>query len=313
MHYIYLTINLINNKKYIGQRKLPCNISHYKKDKYLGSGTILFNAIKKYGRENFKKEILDICDTQKEADRLEIEAFEKYKVLDKKNEFYNRALPGQFRRHPNHSENMSKIMKNFYSDTGNKMRFYKKIARKNGYKNAKDMADSIKSKEEKKKTNIDRIKKIGYKRFGMEIYAEQMIKKGEWSQQQADNYLNRRIINKPKESLSTRATKQWANNTIREKMVTNMKGADKKKSHYMRFKNKINKSYVEKCICEAGLTISQCHPRLAKIFYMYTRNQYKSTNSIKLAMEERRELLKDHGIIIDIDRMIIEYPLILQE
>jgi len=58
-YYIYKTINLINGKIYVGQRvtnKLP------EKDRYLGSGTHFTNAKKKHGIENFKKEILEICD-----------------------------------------------------------------------------------------------------------------------------------------------------------------------------------------------------------------------------------------------------------
>lgn len=52
---IYKTTNLINDKIYIGQdaRHNP---------KYLGSGKILRLAIKKYGKENFKKDILEIVD-----------------------------------------------------------------------------------------------------------------------------------------------------------------------------------------------------------------------------------------------------------
>ena len=53
--YVYLTTNLINNKKYIGQHYGEIN------DSYLGSGHIILDAIKKYGKENFKKEILKIC------------------------------------------------------------------------------------------------------------------------------------------------------------------------------------------------------------------------------------------------------------
>jgi hypothetical protein len=48
---IYITTNLINGKQYIGL--------HSKNNKsYLGAGTLLLKAIKKYGKENFSKEIL---------------------------------------------------------------------------------------------------------------------------------------------------------------------------------------------------------------------------------------------------------------
>lgn len=57
--FVYLTTNLVNGKVYVGQYT-------FKKDErlndtYLGSGTRITQAIKKYGRENFKREILKLC------------------------------------------------------------------------------------------------------------------------------------------------------------------------------------------------------------------------------------------------------------
>lgn len=53
-HYIiYQTTNLVNGKIYIG-----CHATNKLNDNYLGSGVILLDAVKKYGRQNFKREIL---------------------------------------------------------------------------------------------------------------------------------------------------------------------------------------------------------------------------------------------------------------
>lgn len=55
MSIIYKTTNLQNGKIYVGKAKVN-------DQNYLGSGVILSQAIEKYGREYFKKEILEECD-----------------------------------------------------------------------------------------------------------------------------------------------------------------------------------------------------------------------------------------------------------
>lgn len=61
---IYETINLVNGKRYIGKDK-------YNDPKYLGSGTLLKKAIKKYGRDNFKKIILEYCESEEQLNERE--------------------------------------------------------------------------------------------------------------------------------------------------------------------------------------------------------------------------------------------------
>lgn len=79
MYYIYKITNLVNGKTYIGQHK-------YKKlnDYYMGSGILLYKAKKKYGKENFEKEILYSSIQYKEtADDMEKFAIKKERALGK--------------------------------------------------------------------------------------------------------------------------------------------------------------------------------------------------------------------------------------
>lgn len=54
--FIYKTTNLVNGKFYVGKHSTD-NLN----DGYLGSGNFLKKAIKKNGRKNFKREILEKC------------------------------------------------------------------------------------------------------------------------------------------------------------------------------------------------------------------------------------------------------------
>lgn len=88
--YIYLTTNLINDKKYIGKKKSK----YFLENKYLGSGKILNQAIKKYGRHNFKTELLKECFSKEELDKEEKYFINKYDAVRSK-EFYNLGKGGE--------------------------------------------------------------------------------------------------------------------------------------------------------------------------------------------------------------------------
>lgn len=67
-HFIYKTENLINGKIYIGVHS-----TNNPNDNYIGSGLRLNKAIKKYGRENFRRRILEFFNTREEAFKKEKE------------------------------------------------------------------------------------------------------------------------------------------------------------------------------------------------------------------------------------------------
>ena len=85
--YVYMTTNLINGKKYIGQHK-SCDFDN----SYIGSGSYLTNAIKKYGRNNFKCELLQKAENKEALNNLEEQYIKKYDAVNS-DEFYN-ILPG---------------------------------------------------------------------------------------------------------------------------------------------------------------------------------------------------------------------------
>ncbi len=78
---IYITTNLINGKKYIGR-------DAWNKPNYFGGGKAIKDAIKKYGKENFKKEIIEVCKDKNHLLERE-EYWLNYYDAAKNKEFYN--------------------------------------------------------------------------------------------------------------------------------------------------------------------------------------------------------------------------------
>lgn len=83
IRFIYRTTNKLNGHDYIGQ-----HTTNDINDGYLGSGTLLKKAIEKYGKENFKREILRYCSNNDELNRAESELIDLYEP------YYNIAPGG---------------------------------------------------------------------------------------------------------------------------------------------------------------------------------------------------------------------------
>lgn len=100
---IYKIINLVNDKFYVGKDSTD-------NDNYWGSGILIRKAIKKYGIENFAREIIEYCN-----DLDELSEREKYwiKELDAIKYGYNIARGGEggdtLSKNPRREEIIEKI------------------------------------------------------------------------------------------------------------------------------------------------------------------------------------------------------------
>lgn len=76
-HFLYRTTNLIDNKYYVG-----IHSTYNLNDGYLGSGKRLKRAIKKYGIENFKFEILEFFENREDVLKREEEIVNEQLIND---------------------------------------------------------------------------------------------------------------------------------------------------------------------------------------------------------------------------------------
>lgn len=110
--YIYLIVNKVNGKTYVGQHK-----SNNWKDSYMGSGVALRNAKNKYGIENFEKFLIQYVATIEEANAQEEFWIAEYRKRGKAE--YNLTAGGDGCKGIKHSEESK--MKNRLAHLGKKL------------------------------------------------------------------------------------------------------------------------------------------------------------------------------------------------
>lgn len=109
---IYKTTNIVNGKIYIGK-----DIKN--DDNYIGSGTILKRAIKKYGINNFKKEIIETCLDLNHLNDREKYWIKQYNSINK-NIGYNISTGGYGGDNFSHNPNKEDIRKKLIEVNKNK-------------------------------------------------------------------------------------------------------------------------------------------------------------------------------------------------
>ena len=134
-NYVYISTNKLNGKQYIG--------SHFgeENDSYFGSGKVLLKALKKYGKSNFKKEILEVCDTSMNL-LLETKYIEEYDTLQPKG--YNVSPTGGHQKNGKLSEKTKQKLRKPKTDE----------AKKNMSESRKGMTFSDKHKENIRKSKL---------------------------------------------------------------------------------------------------------------------------------------------------------------
>lgn len=107
--FCYMITNTINNKKYIGRKYFTkAKTKQVKKKKkkirvesdwttYYGSNETLLQDVEKYGKENFKREILHLCRTRGECSYFETKEIMVRDCL-LKNDYYNSWVSCKIRR-----------------------------------------------------------------------------------------------------------------------------------------------------------------------------------------------------------------------
>jgi len=214
-NFVYLTTNLINGKQYIGDHA----VDNIDSDNYIGSGIYILNALNEYGRENFKREILEFFPTKQKAFDSQEKYINEYNTLVPNG--YNISPQGGFKCKGMHSEETKQKMKGRIKSIEEIEKIRK--ARKGSKASAKAKENMCKTRREKRPTAGE---KNGM--YGSNLY-EKMLQK--YGKEIADiKYKEWKIKNGAKQRLrkTSEESKQKRLNTIKNKPKQTCKYCNKK-------------------------------------------------------------------------------------
>jgi hypothetical protein len=114
MHfYLYKITNIINSRYYIGVHETE-NLD----DGYMGSGKVIKQAIKKYGIENFKKDILETFGTAEEMYKREEEVISDSFLLNENTYNLKRGGKGGWEKHSEQTKQHISLKRKEYFENG---------------------------------------------------------------------------------------------------------------------------------------------------------------------------------------------------
>jgi len=197
-HYLYKIINLINNKIYIGVHS-----TNKLDDEYFGSGVTLCRAVKKYGKENFKKEILEWFDWRIEAINREEQIVNMHFV--KRLDTYNMTIGGQ--------GGPINLGKHWSKETKNKNR-NSHIGKLASEETKLKMSENHKNNNPLFVVRHSDETKLNLSNHQKELWANPLYK---------DSMLKTYNDHDYKTKVSLRTSEVWNNSELRDKMIKGMK------------------------------------------------------------------------------------------
>lgn len=160
-HFVYITTNLINGKKYLGKHS-----TNNLKDSYLGSGKLIKRAILKYGKENFKREILEYCENKYIAYEREFYYSLKFNVIIDKS-FYNCSNGGNGNNGYKLSQKHKEILRNCVTGRVKSKEEILKISKANkGKKLSEETIEKLRKAATGKKRSQKTINKMSESKLG---------------------------------------------------------------------------------------------------------------------------------------------------
>lgn len=204
--YIYITENLVNHKKYIGQKKSE----KFLHNKYLGSGSILRKAIEKYGTENFEVTMICECYSKEELDEKEQYYISFYNAV-KDDNFYNLTKGGEsglggpkFKGHK-HTEATKKLISE--TSKGENNGFYGKQHTEECKKIMSEKAKNRKPVSQETRNKLSKIHK------GVKFTEEHKRKISEAQKGEKGNNYGKKLSKETKDKISNTVHNQvWINN-----------------------------------------------------------------------------------------------------